>query len=132
MTSTRPYLIRAFYDWIVDNDFTPYIVINTTKHKVDVPSQYVHDGKIVFNISASVVRSLTISNAEIMFEARFSGVSRHIYAPIAAVSAIYARENGRGMVFEDEEEDGGGPPPPVSATPAETSKKGKPKLTVIK
>ncbi|MCW5589037.1 MAG: ClpXP protease specificity-enhancing factor [Legionellales bacterium] len=127
MTSTRPYLIRAFYDWIIDNKCTPYIVIDATKPGAQIPEEYVDDGKIVLNISQLAVRDLSITNRLIEFNAKFSGVPMQVYAPIHSVVAIYAHENGRGMVFSEDDigEDEPPPPPP-------SSKGGKPKLTVVK
>src|SRR5262245_59595988 len=96
MTPPRPYLIRAFYDWIIDNNLTPYIVIDASAEGVVVPQEYVKDDKIVLNIAAHVVNGLALGNEVIQFKARFGGVPRSIYAPVAAVTAIYAKENGRG------------------------------------
>jgi stringent starvation protein B len=128
MTSSKPYLVRAFYEWIVDNGLTPYIAINADTPGTHVPTQYVEDGRIVLNISPSAAQGLLIDNEFIEFKARFSGVATRVYAPVSAVLAIYARENGRGMVFgEDEQEGDGGPPePPIDTTPR------KPKLTIVK
>ncbi len=128
MTSTRPYLIRAFYDWIIDNKCTPYIVIDASKPGAEVPQEYVDDGKIVLNISQLAVRDLSITNHLVEFNAKFSGVPMQVYAPVTAVVAIYAHENGRGMVFseEDDGDDNDAPPPPPQRG------KGKPKLTVVK
>src|SRR5262245_51064403 len=112
MTSTKPYLIRAFYEWILDNNLTPYLLINAESSDVLVPVEYVKDGKIIFNISPGIVQGLSMTNYVIEFDARFSGSLKHIYAPIQNVLAIYAKENGRGMVF-DHEEDGNGEPPPA-------------------
>lgn len=126
MTSTRPYLIRAFYDWILDNKSTPYVVIDAEKPHTQVPEEYIEDGKIILNISALAVRDLSITNRMIEFNAKFSGVPMHVYAPIGSVVAIYAHENGRGMVFsEDDDADDGDNPPPLA-------RGGKPKLTVVK
>jgi stringent starvation protein B len=132
MTPPRPYLIRAFYDWIIDNNLTPYIIIDATAEGISVPQEYVKDDKIVLNIAAHVVHGLSLGNQVIQFKARFGGVPRTIFAPVAAVTAIYAKENGRGMVFTDEdiqgdEGEGGGetePTPPT--TPI------KPKLRIVK
>lgn len=142
MTSSRPYLLRAFYDWILDNDFTPYIVIETEKHEeVSVPSEYVENGRIVLNISPSAIHNLLIANDHVEFNARFAGVPHSIYAPIRAVEAIYAKENGRGMVFkeEDDEEDDEPPTPPKSKKDTSGSggkgnqgKSGRSHLTVVK
>lgn len=106
MTSTRPYLLKAFYQWIVDNSLTPYIVVMADLPGVDVPAQYVEqDGRIVLNISPTAVRDLSVDNNHIGFSARFGGVPYTVYAPMRAVSAIYAKENGRGMVFKEDELD---------------------------
>lgn len=149
MTSTRPYLIRAFYDWIVDNDCTPYIVINSSMVDVDVPQEYVEEGQIVLNIAISAVNGLILGDHAIEFQARFGGKIRRIYAPVLSIVAIYAKENGRGMVFAEEEDGGGdeGSPPPKPESKdskeemgSENGKKGnngrkvggKPHLTVVK
>lgn len=108
MTSTRPYLIRAFFDWIVDNHFTPYVVIDTTKPGVNVPSQHVENDQIVLNISPTATSHLSLGNDVISFRASFSGVLRVVEAPVTAVIAIYARENGRGMIFSEDHDEGGG------------------------
>lgn len=113
MTSTRPYLIRAFYDWIVDNDCTPYIVVNAKQNGVEVPQEFVSDGQIVLNISLSAVQGLVLGDHAIEFQARFGGNIQQVYAPIRSVIAIYSKENGRGMVFAEEEED---PPPGETAS----------------
>jgi stringent starvation protein B len=111
---TRPFLLRAFNEWILTNGWTPYIVVNSHMPGVSVPQQYVdEEGKIILNIGNTAAQSLSIGNEVVEFNARFSGVPMHIYAPISAVEAIYARENGRGIVFSEEEEDGTPPPPPT-------------------
>lgn len=102
MTSSRPYLIRALYQWIVDNGVTPYILVDAAAEGVAVPSQYIQDNKIVLNIAPMAVRSLTLGDDEISFNARFSGKSTDIHVPTEAVLAIYARENGQGMMFTEE------------------------------
>ena len=113
MTPSRPYLIRAIYEWIADNNFSPHVVIDATMKGVVVPSEHVKDGSIVLNVSAAAVKDLRVGNDAIEFKARFSGAVRHIYAPILAVQGIYAKENGRGMLFNEEDGDGGndGAPP---------------------
>jgi stringent starvation protein B len=103
MLSNRSYLLRAFYDWIVDSGCTPYMVVLTENHNVQVPQQFIEHGKVVLNVSPQATREFTIENKGVTFLARFSGVTREIYAPLASVSAIYAIENGRGMVFEEED-----------------------------
>lgn len=99
----RPYLLRAYYDWLVDNSFTPYLVVDATYLGVNVPVEYVKDGQIVLNLSASATGNLQLTNDSIQFNARFKGVSRELYIPMGAALAIYARENGDGVMFEPEE-----------------------------
>jgi stringent starvation protein B len=110
MSSQKPYLIRAFFNWIMDNQCTPYIVVQADYPNTKVPQEYVDkNGQIVFNITTDVVKELQLENKYVAFSARFSGASRSIYIPIQAIVAIYAKENGQGMVFEGEEsEDIGG------------------------
>ena len=130
MTSSRPYLIRALYQWIVDNGVTPYILVDAACKGVDVPPQYIQDNKIVLNIAPMAVRSLTLGDIEITFNARFGGQPTDIYVPTEAVLAIYARENGQGMMFTDEPQ---GPEPPDGEGPDDDSdSSGKPKLRVVK
>lgn len=105
MTSTRPYLLRALYDWIVDNGFTPHVLVDATAEQVDVPQQYVEDDKIVLNITPNAVRDLEIGNEFLSFSARFAGKPQNIITPITAVLAIYAKENGKGMLFPQDETD---------------------------
>lgn len=102
MTPRRPYIFRAFYDWILDNDLTPYVVVNTSINGVLVPQEFVKDNQIVLNIAPQSVGQYLANNDQIEFNARFSGVPQHIVVPMAAIEAIYARENGVGMGFEDE------------------------------
>jgi stringent starvation protein B len=105
-TSTRPYLIRALYEWCTDNGLTPYVAVRVDD-SVRVPREYVKDGEIVLNISVDATSSLQIGNDYLEFKARFAGVARDIMVPIGRVMAIYARENGQGMAFplEDSTED---------------------------
>lgn len=107
MTSNKPYLIRAFYDWIVDNELTPYILVNAAYPGVQVPSQHIRYDRIVLNISPTATRGLLLENDRIIFTARFSGQTEHIFVLPNAVLEIYAKENGRGIAFAEEEE----PPP---------------------
>lgn len=113
MTSNRPYLIRALYEWITDNGLTPHLLVNAEQANVEVPKQYIHEGRIVLNVSSSAVRDLQLGNEWIEFSARFGGTPHVIRVPAGAVVAIYARENGQGMVFSEETR-GDEPPPPVS------------------
>ncbi|PJG82691.1 ClpXP protease specificity-enhancing factor [Caviibacterium pharyngocola] len=98
----RPYLLRAYYDWLVDNDFTPYLVVDATYWGVKVPVEYVKDGQIVLNLSANATGNLQLTNDFIQFNARFRGVPQEIFIPMGAALAIYARENGDGVMFEPE------------------------------
>jgi stringent starvation protein B len=109
MTSSRPYLLRAIYQWIVDNGMTPHIMVNADDPQVQVPQQYVENGKIILNIAPMAVHGLTLGNEDVTFNARFGGTPMDIYVPIQRVLAVYARENGQGMMFGDD--DGDEPPP---------------------
>jgi len=103
MTSTRPYLIRAIYDWIVDNSCTPLVLVNAKTAGVIVPTKHVVDGRILLNIAPRAVKNFIIGEAELQFDARFSGVSMSISVPMQAVMSIHAQENGRGMAFSENE-----------------------------
>ena len=105
MTPNRPYLLRAFYEWIVDNNLTPYLVVNATYPNVKVPTQHIQNGQIVLNISPGAVGNLLLGNDAVTFNARFGGQPFALYIPQRAVSAIYARENGAGTMFTPEEDD---------------------------
>ncbi|MCR8914746.1 ClpXP protease specificity-enhancing factor [Marinobacter panjinensis] len=102
MTSSRPYLVRAFNEWILDNDCTPYIVVDAGVQGVQVPTEHVANGQIVLNISPGAVRGLVIGNGALEFSARFGGVPMQVFIPLQAVMAVYAKENGEGMVFGSE------------------------------
>lgn len=102
MTSTRPYLIRAIYDWILDNRGTPYLLVDATFDGVRVPRQAIKEGQVLLNIAPHAIDRLELGIDEVRFNARFSGVSQSIVAPVAAVLAIYAQENGQGMMFPAE------------------------------
>lgn len=103
MNSSRPYIMRALYEWIVDNDFTPYVLVDASMVDVMVPQQFVKDSQIVLNISPDAVVDLSISNQAVAFNGRFGGIATDVFVPISAVVGIYARENGQGMVFDPEE-----------------------------
>jgi stringent starvation protein B len=118
-TSTRPYLIRALYEWCTDNGFTPYVAV-LVDETVQVPREYVKNGEIVLNISFDATSSLKLGNDFIEFKARFAGTAREIMVPVNRVIAIYARENGQGMAF----------PVPVPGAPAEESGKPSPLTSV--
>lgn len=126
MTSSRPYFIRALYDWIVENSLTPYLVVHAASEGVSVPQEFVNkDGQILLNIAPRAVMEFSLANEGIMFKARFGGIPREIYVPSSAVLGVYARENGQGMMFDPEAP----PPAPAPASPPSSSskKKGEPK-----
>ena len=140
MTSHRSYLVRALNEWILDNNCTPYILVNAHAEGVEVPQNFVKDGQIVLNISPVAVQGLLMNNEGLEFNGRFGGMPTRVYVPIESVMGIYARENGQGMIFEY-----GAAPPPSSppessegaaeSTPVATPKakpKGKPSLKVVK
>lgn len=132
MTPSRPYIMRALYEWIVDNDCTPYMLVDAVRDDVMVPRQYVKDGQIVLNISPGAVIDLTISNDAVVFNGRFGGVATDIYVPVAAVVGIYARENGQGMVFEPDDGDRGPQPPDDDPSPPAGKQDGRPALKIVK
>lgn len=122
-TSTRPYLIRALYDWCTDNGLTPYVAVQVDE-TVQVPREYVKNGEIVLNISFDATSSLKLGNEFIEFKARFAGTAREIMVPVNRVIAIYARENGQGMAFPvpapgtEAAAPAAGKPSPLSSVPA--------------
>ena len=143
MNSSRPYLVRALYEWIVDNDCTPHMLVNAEYPAVQVPQSFASDGQIVLNISPSAVRHLHMDNDAVSFEGRFGGVAHTLFVPAGAILGIYARENGQGMVFEleppllddeDEEDEDSIEPdddgPPAGGQPPRPS--GRPSLKVVK
>ncbi len=103
VTPTRPYLVRAIYEWINDNTLTPYLLINAEEKGVFVPVQYVKDGQIILNIAPHAVQQLLMNNDAVGFSARFGGVSQQVYVPMRAVMGLYARENGQGLFFDTQE-----------------------------
>lgn len=138
MNSSRPYLIRALYEWIVENDCTPHLLVDADYPGARVPPGYAKDGQVVLNVSPSAVRHLHMDNDAVSFEGRFGGVPQSLFIPAAAVLAVYARENGQGMVFdlesslEDDEAievEDDDLPPPDSEPPRPT---GRPSLKVVK
>ena len=132
MKSRRPYLLRAMHEWISDSQCTPHLVVDAGAAGVEVPRQYVQDGKIVLNVSWNATAQLQIGNDELSFNGRFGGASMQVRIPIAAVLAIYARETGQGMVFGEETDQ----PPPESPSQAPASpakpRTGRAKLKVVK
>jgi stringent starvation protein B len=103
MLSSRPYLLRALHEWIVDSGLTPHLLVNAECPGVDVPESAVSDGRVILNVNPSAVRDLLIDAELVTFVARFGGVSQAVTVPVAAIEAIYARENGRGMMFPDDD-----------------------------
>ncbi len=139
MKSNRPYLIRAFYEWIVDNECTPYVVIDAHHENVEVPQNFVTNGQIILNIAPRAVTNFKMNNEHIKLSTRFGGIPIDIFCPMGSILGIYAQENGQGMMFEPDPED---EPPPRGQTPkilsslsktkARDPVKGKPSLRVIK
>ena len=103
MNSSRPYIIRALYDWILENQCTPYVLVNAFGDGVEVPQDHVKDGQIILNISPKAVQSVSISNEVIEFNGRFGGIPKKVLVPIKYILGIYAKENGQGMIFESDE-----------------------------
>jgi stringent starvation protein B len=128
MTPLKPYLIRSIYQWIIDNNLTPYLLVDAENKEAVLPLQFVDDGKIVLNIRPAAVDALSLGNELIEFNARFSGKPMYVVAPVVAVMAIYAKENGKGMVFNPDDEETDNTPPPEQTPPPPT----KPRLRVVK
>lgn len=102
MKPLRPYLYHAYYNWILDNDNTPYLLVDTCYPDVDVPQEFIRDGKIILNISPNSIGQYIINDESISFNARFQGILRDVYIPFGAVEALYSRENSDGVIFQDE------------------------------
>jgi len=129
--SSRPYLLRALYEWIVDNGCTPHIIVDADRPRVDVPRQFVKDGQIVLNLSPTAVIELQLGDDAVSFNGRFDGNPTDVFIPLCSILGIYARENGQGMAFEPEDE---APPPGPGdgASPTPLRPGGKPSLKVVK
>ena len=130
MTPSKPYVVRAIYDWIVDNNCTPHVLVDADVEGVVVPVDYVNEGQIVLNISPTAVVSLHLGNDVIAFSGRFGGVAMEVILPLPSVLGIYARENGQGMIFDDDNEADDRTPPepdPISPSPGH-----KPSLKLVK
>jgi len=125
MISNKPYLLRALHEWILDSGLTPHIIIDVQAENLQVPQQAIQDGKLVLNISPGATQGLEMGNDSITFKARFSGTPHTIFLPIDAVMAIYARENGQGMMFARESE-------PEQEKSGKVEKNSGPNLKVIK
>lgn len=139
LTSSVPYLLRAVNEWILDNNCTPFLVVDATVEGTIVPMDYVKDGQIILNIGPQAIRDLVMVNEHVMFNGRFNGIAHEIYVPMDAVLGLVTRENGEGMWFPREETppeppgDGPGQDGPGGPTQREApKKKGKPSLKVIK
>ncbi|MCE2596084.1 ClpXP protease specificity-enhancing factor [Motilimonas cestriensis] len=134
MTPNRPYLLRAFFDWILDNDMTPHLVVSAFLPHVNVPEQFIKDGKIVLNIAPGAVTAFEMDKEAVSFNARFSGSPFQVYIPMYAVEAIYARENGAGTMFPAEPfyEAQLAEEAPTEPSAPSSSRKGKPGLRVVK
>ena len=122
MNSSRPHIVRALYDWIIENGCTPYILVNAFADDVEVPQEHVKDGQIILNISPSAVQSLFIRSEAIDFDGRFAGIPKRVYVPISAVMGIYAKENGQGMIFDPE---ANLPNPPIPTGTDDSPERGK-------
>lgn len=114
MTSSRPYLIRAIYQWVVDNNHTPHMLVDASGSDVQVPMQFVQDGRIVLNVAPQAVQALNLGDDYISFSARFGGRAQEVFVPVNRVMAVYSRENGQGMMFSDDDT-----PPPDSGNDSE-------------
>lgn len=131
--STKPYLIRAIHEWCADSGLTPYISVKVDAH-TRVPAEHVRNGEIVLNIGYDATHRLTIGDERIQFAARFNGVSRECSIPIEAVTGIFAKENGQGLMFPRDtvQEAAASAPAPETTPPSSPTNGGKPKLQVIK
>ena len=136
MSPSRPYLFNALYEWILDNQCTPYVAVNAEFPGVMVPKEFVKDGKIILNINPMAVHKFLVNNEAMQFSARFSGQSRQIYVPMPAVLALYAQENGAGMVFPEDEYKNYTPPTDTDSGDESGGGKGKsggkPNLRIVK
>jgi len=133
MSSQKPYLIRAIYQWLLDNQSTPYLLVNTNHEGVVVPEQYIRDARIVLNLAPDAINSLNMDNDWVSFSARFSGKAMDLFIPVIAIQAIYGKENNEGMFFPEEEHPT--PPPPATSEsnePSPTKNNDKPSLKLVK
>jgi stringent starvation protein B len=131
MTPSRPYLLRGLYEWIVDNGLTPHLLVNADGQGVSAPVEFAEAGRLVLNVSPTAVRDLNLTNEAVAFNARFGGTPQAVYVPVAEVLAIYARENGQGMLFTDEH-GGDDPPPSDDSNSDSTPARPGPGLRVVK
>jgi len=129
MTPLKPYLVRSLYEWILENGMTPYLLVDASYEGVIVPKAYVSDERIILNTHPSAVQNWVLDNEAVSFSARFSGISENLYVPISAIMAAYTKENGKGMMFDDQFEDDVPPEPNSSSVKTETKK---PVLKIVK
>ncbi len=132
MTLSRPYLLRGIYDWLTDNDQTPYLLVDAEAEGVIVPIEHVQDGKIILNISLTATRDLELTNDGVSFNARFGGKPMRVNVPIMATLALYSKENGRGMMFPEEGSDDNPLSPDPEPGKAKEEAPQKPHLTLVK
>lgn len=132
ITPTRPYMVRAIYQWIEDNALTPYLMVDATAENVQVPTEHVQDGRIVLNIASRATGNMSMENDYIHFSARFGGVSQDIWVPLTAVMGIYAKENSQGMFFDPKEYENYQPEEESQASPSASPKATAPKATAPK
>ena len=131
MSPSKPYLIRGLYQWLLDNQVTPYILVDASDEDVMVPPGVANNGKVVLNLSPSAIQNFEMTNDYLSFSARFNGVAQDIYCPIASILAIYAQENGEGMMFSADSEEKQGPVGEVEDS-AESGKPNKAGLKIVK
>lgn len=134
MTPSRPYLLRGIYDWLIDNEQTPYLLVDAEAQDVVVPREHVQDGKIILNISLTATRDLELTNDGVSFNARFGGKAMKVNVPITAALALYSKENGRGMMFPEEgpDDDPQAPEPDSGKSSGKNESSPKPHLTLVK
>lgn len=129
MIPSRPYLLRAIHEWLIDSEMTPHLLVDAEQDDVIVPTEFVQDGRIILNINYSAVQNLVLDNDAVLFNARFSGKPFNVYVPMAAVLGIYSKENGQGTMFKDEDGfnvGGGDNPDPTPEKPK------RPHLKIVK
>ena len=132
MNSSKPYILRALHEWISDNECTQLILVNSKGEDVMIPSGIDEDGKVVLNVSYGATNNLELANEGVLFDARFSGVSHNLFIPMNSVLAIYARENGQGMMFGEDDDNTPEPPKPDTASKEKKSPNDKGFLKVVK
>lgn len=132
MTPSKPYLIRGLYEWLLDNEVTPYMLVDAKHESVMIPDGIANDGNVVLNLAPSAIQHLEMTNEYLSFSARFSGVARDIYCPMASILAIYARENGKGMMFTESEDEPAGSDAPEPEGTSGQKKPPRPGLKIVK